>query len=69
MEERVSVILDFTQCKYVGEMYLEMRKKMKWEDWYGENLYALWDILTSLPHEGDDFTIIRPYHYTEANIC
>ncbi len=65
MEETVSVTLDFTQCKYIGEIYLEMRKKMKWEDWYGENLYALWDILTGLPHEGDEFTIIRPYHFAE----
>lgn len=65
MEDTVAVTLDFSKCKYIGELYLEMRTKMKWEDWYGENLYALWDILTGLPHHGNRFTIIRPYSYTD----
>lgn len=64
MEESVRVTLDFSNCKYLGEVFLEMRNKMKWEDWYGENLYAIWDILTGLPHHGDDFTIVRPYFYS-----
>lgn len=63
MEETVSVILDFSKCKYISEIYHEMRAKMKWEDWYGPNLDALWDILTGLPYYGNDFTIIRPYVY------
>lgn len=67
MEEKVSVVLDFTQCRHIGEMYLEMQTKMEWEDWYGHNLDALWDIMTGLPHKGDDFMIIRPYHFTEAS--
>ena len=61
MEEIVSVTLDFSKCKYLGEVFQEMRTKMKWEDWYGENLYAIWDILTGLPYYGNNFTIIRPY--------
>ena len=65
MEERIPVVLDFSKNKYIGEVFLEMRTKMKWEDWYGENLYALWDILTGLPHYGNDFTIIRPYAYED----
>lgn len=64
MEERVQVILDFTQCKYLGEIFKEMRTKMNWDDWYGENLDALWDILRGLPYEGDDFTIYRLQQYT-----
>lgn len=65
MEEKVSVTLDFSKCKYISEIYLEMRTKMKWEDWYGPNLDALWDILTGLPYYGNDFTIIRPYIYRD----
>lgn len=64
MEEPICVTLDFSKCKYLGEVFLEMRTKMEWEDWYGENLYAIWDILTGLPYYGNDFTIIRPYSYT-----
>lgn len=62
---REQVTLDFTKCKYIGEAYLEMRSKMEWDDWYGENLSALWDILTGLPYKGDDFVILRPYMYLD----
>lgn len=34
------------------------------EHWHGENLYAIWDILTGLPYYGNNFTIVRPYFYT-----
>jgi len=64
MEETVSVTLDFTKCKYISELYREMRTKMHWEEWYGNSLYAIGDILTGMPHYGNDFTILRPYHYT-----
>lgn len=60
---REEVILDFTKCKSIFEIYQEMRVKMEWIDWYGENLDALWDILTGLPYKGDDFIILRPKHY------
>ena len=64
MDERVSVTLDFTDCKYIGEVFLEMRTKMEWDDDFGENLSALWDILSAMPYKGDDFTIIRPRWFT-----
>ena len=63
MEQKEYVTLDFSECKYISEIYQQMREKMNWDDWYGENLYAVWDILTGLPHYGNDFTIIRPLHY------
>lgn len=64
MDERVSVTLDFTGCKYIGEVFREMRIKMEWDDDFGENLSALWDILWGMPYKGDDFTIIRPRYFT-----
>ena len=64
MSERVSVALDFTACKYIGEVFREMRTKMDWDDDFGENLSALWDILRGMPYKGDDFTIIRPRWFT-----
>lgn len=61
---REQVTLDLSPCKYVAELWLELRQKMEWDDWYGENFDALWDILTGLPYTGDDFTILRPRNYT-----
>ena len=63
MDERIAVTLDFTSCKYIPEIYKEMRTKMEWADFFGENLDALWDILTGMPYRGDDFTIIRPVRF------
>ena len=63
MEERIAVTLDFTSCKYIPDLYREMRTKMDWDEDFGENLSALWDILTAMPYKGDDFTIIRPLKF------
>ena len=63
---REAVELDFTGCRYVGELYRELRVKMDWRSDYGENLDALWDILRGMPYRGDDFIILRPRTY--ANI-
>ena len=64
MEERIAVALDFTTCKYLSEVFKEMRTQMEWDDDLGENLSALWDILRGMPYKGDDFTIIRPRFFT-----
>lgn len=63
MEERIAVTIDFTACKYASELYREMRTKMEWDDDFGENLDALWDILRGMPYKGDDFTILRPLFF------
>ena len=63
MDDRIAVTLDFTFCKYIPELYKEMRRKMEWDEDFGENLSALWDILTGMPYKGDDFTIIRPLRF------
>ena len=36
---------------------------MDWDEDFGENLSALWDILRGMPYRGDDFTIIRPVRF------
>lgn len=60
------VTLDFTACEKTADFYREMRGKMEWEDWYGDNLDALWDILTGLPYTGDDFLILRLRTYPDC---
>lgn len=66
MENRTKVTLDFTKCSQYNELYAEMRTKMEWQDFYGENLDALWDILTGLPYKGDSFTILRQRKYYDS---
>ncbi len=55
------VFLDFSLCGDISSLFEEMRHKMDWEDWYGENLDALHDIMTGLPHKGSRFVITMPY--------
>ena len=58
MNKRTVVTLDFRPCRYISQIYQEMRLKMKWDEDYGENLSALWDILWGMPYYGDDFLIL-----------
>ena len=37
-------------------------------DWYGENLDALHDILTGLPHRGSRFIITKPSEDAPADV-
>ncbi len=55
-----TVTLDFAPCRDRASLYAELRRKMAWQSWYGENLDALWDILTGLPHEGTRYRVIMP---------
>ena len=55
-----TVLLDFAQCADIPALYREMREKMAWESWYGENLDALYDVLTGLEHRGSRFAMSMP---------
>ena len=54
------VTVDFSLCPDIPSLYAELRYKLQWEDWYGENLDALYDILTGLPHRGERFLLTMP---------
>ena len=54
------VFLDFRHSADIPALYEELRSKMAWEPWYGENLDALHDILTGLPHRGSRFVLMLP---------
>lgn len=55
-----TVLLDFSECADIPGLYREMREKMAWEPWYGENLDALYDILTGMTHKGSRFALTMP---------
>lgn len=40
-----SIILDFSKCKYIGEIHNIIRASFELPEWYGKNLSALWDSL------------------------
>ena len=63
-----TVFVDFTACAEIGELYQELRSKLRWEDWYGENLDALYDILTGLPHSGSRFVLRMPLDDAPAEV-
>ena len=62
------VFLDFRHSADIPALYEELRSKMEWEPWYGENLDALYDILTGLPHRGHRFVLLLPEEGAPAEV-
>ncbi len=52
--------LDFSRCRERSELYEILASRMLWQNWYGRNLDALYDILTGLPHLGKRFVVRLP---------
>lgn len=63
-----TVTFDLSACRDRAGLYSVLRGKMAWEDWYGENLDALWDILTEPEHKGKRFRIIPPDEGADADV-
>ncbi|MBO5505623.1 MAG: barstar family protein [Clostridia bacterium] len=49
--------LDFTGCKYLGEIHLILKTKFGLPEYYGENWDALWDCLDGLFFDRGDFEV------------
>ncbi|MBQ8210521.1 MAG: barstar family protein [Clostridia bacterium] len=45
MEEKKTIILDLTGCKYLGELHERIRVAFDFPEWYGANLSAFDDLL------------------------
>ena len=63
-----TVLLDFSLCADIPALFQELRHRMAWEDWYGENLDALYDVLTGLPHRGRRFVLTLPAEDAPAEV-
>ena len=51
--------VNFSGCRYVGELYLELKRKLELPDWCGENLDALWDVLTGIMYTPADISVTK----------
>lgn len=47
MNEKKTIILDLTDCKYLGELHERIRMAFDFPEWYGANWDAFWDLLWS----------------------
>lgn len=51
-------VLDFSSCKYLGEIHDIIRNELELPEWYGANLDALWDAVTGLMYVPANIKII-----------
>ncbi len=51
------IILDFTGCRYLGEIHLELKEKFGFPEYYGENWDALWDCMQGLFCQRGNFKV------------
>ena len=51
-------VLDFSSCKYLGEIHESIRNELELPEWYGANLDALWDAVTGLMYVPANIKII-----------
>ena len=49
--------VNFAECRYIGELYRELKNQLALPDWCGENLDALWDALTGIMYTPAEITI------------
>ena len=53
-----TIIIDFSECKYPMDLHNEIREKLELPEWYGNNLDALWDMLTGFIETPVTITVI-----------
>ncbi len=57
-----NIVIDFSLCKYPMDLHKEIKKKLELPEWYGNNLDALWDMLTGFIETPINITVIfKPY--------
>ena len=57
--------VNFSECRYVGELYLELKRKLELQEWCGENLDALWDALTGIMYTPAAITVTKTTAWQE----
>ena len=58
MREKKVIVLDLNGVKYIDELHERIRLTFGFEEWYGANWSAFWDLLsTEVPAEFTDIEI------------
>lgn len=60
------IILDFTDCNYIGEIHQVLKEKFGLPEYYGENWDALWDCLDGRFDETVNFKV-KIYGYNSLD--
>ncbi len=60
------IILDFSGCKYLGEIHKILKQKFGFPEYYGENWDALWDCLDGLFCSNGNFRV-KIYGFNSLN--
>lgn len=64
-----TVVIDFSKCKYPMDLHNEIREKLELPEWYGDNLDALWDMLTGFIETPIEITVIyKPENKAAENL-
>ncbi len=51
-------VLDFSNCKYLGEVHELIKNKLELPEFYGCNLDALWDAITGIMYVPANIKIV-----------
>ena len=63
------IVIDFSKCKYPMDLHNEIREKLELPEWYGDNLDALWDMLTGFIETPIEVTVIyKPENKMAENL-
>ncbi len=63
------IMLDFSECKYLGEIHKVFKIKFGLPEYYGENPDALWDLLEGLFDDMGEITAeIRGFNNLEKTL-
>ncbi len=63
------ILLDFSQCKYLGEIHQTLKEKFGLPEYYGENWDALWDCLDGMfMKEKNYYVKIYGFYLMEENL-
>ena len=58
------ILLDFTGCRYLGEVHKLLKECFGFPEYYGENWDALWDCLRDLFYKRGEW-LVRIYGFNE----
>ncbi len=53
-----NIVIDFSACKYPMDLHSIIKEKLELPEWYGNNLDALWDMMTGFIETPINITVI-----------